>query len=63
MKAICRVLGVADLADPDAPLGPFLPPVVQVPASDSLSEGDEVLVLLRVRVQQVVPGDLPPLPG
>lgn len=63
MKALCDVLGIADPNDPEAPLGPFLPPVVQVPASAAIHEGDELLVTLRVRVRQVIPGDLPPLPA
>ena len=57
-RALCEPLGV--VGAPEEPLGPFLPPVVQINVDDStgLQEGDVAEVILRVRIKQLIPAPL-----
>jgi len=56
--AICRVFGITS-PDPTVPLGPFLPPVVQMNVPPSVIPGDVLELTIRVEVTQVVPVPLP----
>ncbi len=58
VRAICDVIGFG-WADPGGPLGPLLPPIVQVNAVEgAVVPGDVVTVRLRVRVKQLVPAPI-----
>lgn len=60
VRAICRTIGVEG-HDPEDPLGPILPPVVQVNAEEgAVAPGDIVTIRVRVRVEQLVPAPLRP---
>ena len=59
-RAICEPLGVVGAED--EPLGPFLPPIIQINVDDStgLQEGDVAHIILRVRIKQLIS---PPMEG
>jgi len=57
-RAVCEVLGI--VGSDDAPLAPFVPPVVQVNVdAEQVGTGMVFDVTIRVRVRSVIPNPLP----
>jgi hypothetical protein len=53
-RAVCVVLGV--VGAPGEPLGPVVPPLIQVAAdTEEVAAGDVLDVVVRVRVKKVLP--------
>lgn len=58
VRVLCDVLGVEG-HEPEQPLGPFLPPIVQLNTEPgAVAPGDVVRVVLHVRVRQIIPAPI-----